>query len=146
MPPPKLVPNRENDTNLMERFIQYGYSKAHLSSLNRCRMYLKALWLSDITTVDGKNITKTSYQGKYQPNYKSTYTWPTIQRPKPTKWTAWRTALRQCFNLQMPTMLLPNQLTPLKWNSHITKSHFIWWYDPDNDTVYQRQSNQYMKK
>ena len=43
-------------------------------------------------------------------------------------------------------MLLPNQLTPLKWYSHITKSHFNWLYDPDNDTVYQQQSNQYMRK
>ena len=106
MPPPKLIPNRENDINIMERFIQQGYSKSYLASLNRCRIYLKVIWLSDITTVDGKNINKVSYQGKYQPNYKSAYTWATIQRPKPTEWTAWRMALRQCFDHQMPTMLL----------------------------------------
>ena len=80
---PHISPQRVNDVNLMDTFIQQGYKKTQLASLNRCRMYLKVIWLSDITSVDGKSIEPTKYKGIDHSNYQSRYSWPPINDQSP---------------------------------------------------------------
>ena len=44
------------DTNLMRSFWEHGADKTELSKLNMCRMFLKVISVSDITSIDGKEI------------------------------------------------------------------------------------------
>ena len=47
---------RENDQFLMDIFSNQGYNKNKLRAINRCRIYLRVITLSDIGTYDGKTI------------------------------------------------------------------------------------------
>ena len=55
------TPQQENDVFLMEIFVHEGYSKAKLAKINRCRLYLGALTLSDVMNGYGNGFT-TAYQ------------------------------------------------------------------------------------
>ena len=39
---------RENDLNVMEAFVNEGFSGVHQQHINRCRLYLQVTTLSDI--------------------------------------------------------------------------------------------------
>jgi hypothetical protein len=59
--PPKLT---GNDFNIMEYFISQKFSSQQLLRLNRCRLYLQLLSLSDMASADGKSIIRTVLEGK----------------------------------------------------------------------------------
>ena len=52
--------NRENGRDLMESFINSGYHGHNLAAINRCRLFLKVILLSDITTGYG-NVSVNSH-------------------------------------------------------------------------------------
>ena len=56
--------NRKNDRNIMESFVNNGYHSHQLASINRCRIFLKVIHLSDITTGDGQYISRDAYNVK----------------------------------------------------------------------------------
>jgi hypothetical protein len=47
---------RINDILIMQDALQNGITDAELVSINSCRLYLRAIFLSDITDGSGKNI------------------------------------------------------------------------------------------
>ena len=61
---PKFKPNRKKDKNLMEWFTNIGFYGLELAAINRCRLYLQVIYLSDITTGDGKYISPATYDGE----------------------------------------------------------------------------------
>ena len=62
---PYLKLARRNDSLIMEQFMQKGFSGKDLTKLNKIRMYLRATTISDITSGDGTEITKTAWNAKY---------------------------------------------------------------------------------
>lgn len=55
----KYFPGRRaNDRNLMQCFIDNGFHSEQLTTINRCRLYLQVVTLSDISTGDGYYIDK----------------------------------------------------------------------------------------
>ena len=60
---------REGDTFLMEIFVQQGYAKGLLVSLNRCRIYLKILTLAAMTPGDGIYIRRKILNDKDQRSF-----------------------------------------------------------------------------
>jgi hypothetical protein len=60
---PLLTGNTTSDKFLMESFILHGYRKKDLKTLNTCCMYLRAVFLSDITSADGKQIEPWAWKG-----------------------------------------------------------------------------------
>ena len=139
-------PLREKDINLMEEFASNGIHGSHLAQLNRCRMYLQVIWLSDIVEADGKCIRKESYQGKQWSVYSHSYNWPTQPRPGATDWVRWREAIKKCFSPAQPTLLLPSPLILKDWLPTTTQSHFQWYFDHSTNTVYRRVTNSQMIK
>ena len=79
---------RGKDQLVMEVIMASISSKAAVQSLNRCRCYLGALFLSDITTADGKYLEQFVFEQTAN-SVKSTYKFP---REEPTRsdWTRWR--------------------------------------------------------
>ena len=60
---PKFPMRRESDKCLMMVFVNEGASANKLYSLNRCRLYLRAISLADIIEADGKTVSKEAWEG-----------------------------------------------------------------------------------
>ena len=123
-----IEPKRKNDKVLMESFLSAGYSAAELRILNRCRLYMRATTLSDLTTGDGQRLQDDIFRGLRQLNQDS-YDWPAQGKPPPREWNLWGSALRCCF---APTQ--GKLLSPLgEWLSDIPSesyySEWEWWVD-----------------
>jgi hypothetical protein len=70
--PPQPV---RNDINLMEYFVTRKFSSLQLSRLNRCRLYLQLLSLSDMVSVDGRCIISSILEGQKLLDRRSNLTW-----------------------------------------------------------------------
>jgi hypothetical protein len=53
---PSIPPPRESDQVLMELFQSLDLSRQTVFSLNQCRVFLESIFLSDITTADGRYL------------------------------------------------------------------------------------------
>ncbi len=53
---PSIAPPRENDKVIMDIIVDQPIDPLEIARLNRCRVFLQALFLSDIMTADGKYI------------------------------------------------------------------------------------------
>ena len=98
------VRQREGYEFLMESF-QYYYSGQHLSLINRCRIYLQVITLSDITTPSVNNILPQIWNSEQLAS--GMYTWPRQQRLSEKAWMLWRQCLRRTFLLEYTTLLRP---------------------------------------
>lgn len=86
-----------DDKMIMETLIKsHRYSPGELSTLNRCRMHLKVLALSDITSGDGKYLLDTALSGS-RVFHNDTFNWATQARLPKSEWAMWVTELRQHF-------------------------------------------------
>lgn len=123
---------RQYDKILMDYFIALGYTASALGALNRCRIYLQIITLSDIVSADGSSIMPGVFHGIPLEDRVSTLKWPCQQRPPARDWELWSSALH---SLQPRNHLIQ----PLgEWTTH--KSHQTWyWYKAQScDTYYRR--------
>ena len=70
---------RENNTIIMD-YVWKHLPEWKWESINRCRIYLKAVSFTDIVTFDGKWVSREIYQVK-QPQRKSRLMYPKQKRP-----------------------------------------------------------------
>jgi hypothetical protein len=129
---PKLV--REHDKVLMDYFIALGYSTHILGALNRCRIYLQVITLSDIVSADGSCIIPDIFHGLPLLDRCSTLKWPCQQRPPNTDWGIWQSALR-------PLQPRNKLFHPLgKWTTHESHQLWNWFQDISSHTYFHRDS------
>ena len=126
---------RTGDAFLMELFQRFNFNKKQLGILNRCRLYLQVLTLSDITSAAGNTILPTISQGKRPQHRRSSLTWPRQESPPPQDWHLWRVALNHVSRnnkLQHPL------------GSWLNRPHQQWeWYiDPTTQMAYRKQTDQ----
>jgi hypothetical protein len=81
------------DVNLMDYFKSIGSSPKLLVSLNRCRVYLQLLLLSDMVSADGHNLVHHILQGQKLADKRSSLQWPKQHNPSKADWGAWERAL-----------------------------------------------------
>jgi len=79
---------REKDQLIMDIITATISSKAAVQSLNRCRIYLGALFLSDLATADGKFLEQFAFESTLN-GAKSKYKFPR-ENPTILDWTRWR--------------------------------------------------------
>jgi len=83
-----------NDINLMDYFLTQNYSPHQLSSINRCRVYLQALSLSDLVSAEGRCVMLSVFTGhRLIDRQRSTLEWPTQFRPPKSDWLIWSSSL-----------------------------------------------------
>jgi hypothetical protein len=129
---PKLV--REHDKVLMDYFIALGYPKHILGALNRCRIYLQVITLSDIVSADGSCIIPDIFHGLPLLDRYSTLKWPCQQRPPTTDWSIWQSALR-------PLQPRNKLIHPLgQWTTHESHQLWNWFQDISSHTYFHRDS------
>ena len=78
---PKLQTQRQHDQFLMNIFCESSSPAKDLRKLQRCRLFLQALRLSDIATEDGSRVNECIRHGRRPPHYQTTYTFPNQKRP-----------------------------------------------------------------
>ena len=89
------VPNiqRVNDNIIMD-MVQGYFSPNELRFINQCRLYLQALSIADITTLDGRSITEEAWNVRRTKSFKeSRLHWPEQRRPSRQAIVTWRKAL-----------------------------------------------------
>jgi hypothetical protein len=120
----------QNDMVLMDHFITQGYSAAALGTLNRCRLYLQVITLSDIVSADGSCIISDILHGIPLTERTSTLKWPSQQRPPAKAWDLWSSALK---SLQPRNTLL----CPLgNWTSISSHQTWNWCIDRSSFSLY----------
>jgi hypothetical protein len=83
-----------NDINLMEYFVARQFSSLELSRLNRCRLYLQLVSLSDMVSVDGRCIISSILEGQKLLDRRSNLTWPEQGNPSRSDWMLWASAFQ----------------------------------------------------
>ena len=69
------------------------------NQVNRCRIFLHCITLTDIATPDGKYLDRNTLYGRRNPAYESVLKWPKQQEIYKEGWTVWRTYLQETFCL-----------------------------------------------
>ena len=136
-----MIPRRENDKFIME-VIAAGnnlFTNNELAHINRCRLYLQASTLSDITNGNGMQLRRGSLKGHIKPHNQSYYNWPRQARPGATSWRLWRKALKRCFMRGVDLHLLPTMRLG-RWNDG-KKNEWNWFFLRRTQKVFQRTSN-----
>jgi len=87
----------KNDHKLMRIFLHHGIEGVELASMNRCQMFLKVTYLSDICMGDGKYIDTRYWAGKETCQTK--YQWPRTEKPMTYEWNMWRINLVNVLSL-----------------------------------------------
>jgi len=115
----KFEPNRKNYRNLTDYFTNSGFYGLQPAAINRCRIYLKVIHLSYITTGDGRYISKAAYNGEITKWSTAQYEWPNQGRPGSQDWVEWRWAINSSFSVSLPTLILPLSYQPTIWDKDI---------------------------
>ena len=132
---PSLVMPHQHDRLLVEMFLVAGYKGLQLQALNRCRLVLRLLFLSDITTACGRSLDVTFLEDPdCSQNHRSTFTFP---NEKPS-WSKWKTWLEFWTAVAGPGASLKQPLG--KWVG-LTHRKWTWFYRPHKDIMYRRQDN-----
>lgn len=114
---------RKHDLTLVEIFLAENYTGTNLRRLNRCRLALKAIFLSDIVTASGRRLEEFALDSRV--GRESCFKFP---REHPTSadwklwdefWTSWR---------------LPNGTLPVTLGEWIEPSHQVWKWQYDDST------------
>ena len=119
----------------MEIFHNEGYSKAKLNRINKCRIYVQALTVSDVMNGSGNgfNCTYKCLQNKEQP---SSYLWPRQQKPSAKYITDWKSALRNSFEMKLGK----TAYTLGRWLSSPDHS-WKWLFSPQLQLLYENYGN-----
>jgi hypothetical protein len=120
---------RHQDVMLMDYFISIKYKYRDLALLNKCRVYLQVLSLTDLTSADGRQIIPHYKQGILSQDRRSTYTWPVQQRPGKEAWSLWNSALQHLESKGMLKTPLGDWLTRPHQNWH-------WSMDPISSSIF----------
>ncbi len=116
---------RHHDAFLMEEFQLHNPSLSEMRTLNRCRIFLQVITLSDISTADGQRIVSDAKRGERLPDRASKLLWPTQGKPTKADWAVWRRHLAYFENKG-------KLIRPL--GDWVCSSHQRWQYTVDTAT------------
>jgi len=88
------LPPLGGDLNLMDYFSTKSFTIQALQSINRCRVYLQLLYLSDMASADGKRLIPQVFQGQRLVDRRSLLNWPEQQKPSTLDWSIWSNAFQ----------------------------------------------------
>jgi hypothetical protein len=107
---------REGDQFIMQAFFKKGYSREILLRLNRVRIYLQALFISDILTASGNKINTEMTAQSMTQRKQLRLRWP-IEHPTGPDFQLWRDAVRA---------LCPSRDNRTRMGPFIAPTHRIW--------------------
>ena len=94
---PALSHRCEDDSLLVDLFINLEVDQDELLWLNWCRMFLQVCTVSDIVTADGRFIRRSIWDGQRDECCRSPYQWPRTVRPGRQHWELWQNTLSRAL-------------------------------------------------
>ena len=88
---------KKKDVFLMEAYAKFTKDINTLKILNNCRIHLKIITLSDITSADGKKLIKTQLNGYQSSSFTSKLVWPKQKRPEKKSWEIFKKVNQYIF-------------------------------------------------
>ena len=73
---PYFTPPRQHDSFLIPTFVSMNVPSSVLIKVNKCRLYLRVLTISDIVDAGGKIVLKDYMNGHRPLDRQSNYNWP----------------------------------------------------------------------
>ena len=137
---------RHNDFFIMEKLVSKysdAFTKAELRSINRCRLFMRHVVMSDLVTGDGTKFTQKAYSGIKDSGRKSKWKWPLQRNPSRSEWRLWQKAL--CLLANDGTRTTRTLATPLGLWVHESHQDFQWFYSPSSQCVYHRKTRGWMR-
>jgi hypothetical protein len=132
---------RANDVFLMEHFMKHGNYTKDMEALNRCRIYLKVLTLSDISSANGTYILPKVKSGHPPPHRTSSFLWPEQGYPSSSDWRLW--AYYLAFLETKGKLVTPrgNWVAPthLQWHFYLDPTTMTVFFQHDGDPRAYRQ-------
>jgi hypothetical protein len=128
---PILPYPRENDRTLLEIWLLEGVKDDRLRSLMRCRIFLCAIFLSDIATANGRRIDQQRTDRGVDHRVSSNFRFAP-EHPSASDWEVWDSFWN--------TYCLSDGSFPRplgKWK-HTSHKLWGWYYDEGADVIYQR--------
>jgi hypothetical protein len=112
------------------------FSRGELQDINRCRVFMWAFFISDITNIQGTLIESWALSGKRPMTRTSAWSWPVQQRP--TIWKAWKDAL---------AFIAPERIVTPALGAWIKEHHKTqeWHYDAEDKKIYHPVNRQWEK-
>ena len=128
---------RQNDIFLMEQFVYEDFSEAELQHINRCRLYMQAVTLADVTNGHGNKIEQDILNCKKDEDRPHYYGWPTQPRPYQRARQLWKRALKKAFPRVDGRLEL--QYTLGRWIENY--NDWIWYLNVENRLLYKQHTN-----
>jgi hypothetical protein len=136
---PRLSPWMSKDVFIMEELATYGAANT-MASINKVRMYLRVVTLSDLLTADRRFFDKDAVRGirsKTNPNPSfHRYRWPVIPTPTASERAIWNTALMLRFHINEAQMRVPNDYG--MWIPSAI-SYAKWAFSQEEHRLYERE-------
>ena len=81
----------------MEAYSKFTKDTHTLNTSNNCRIHLKDIILSHITSADKKKLIKTQLNGHQSPSFTSELVWPKQKRPDKKSWEIFKQVNQYIF-------------------------------------------------
>ena len=142
-----LIARWDSEKTIMEMALSYIQNVPMLQVINRVRMSLKVIWMSELATADGRSIDQwwTKKTRTHPP--RNTYAWLIMHHTTSANWSWWKWFLQDlCGDLES-TLLVP--LGPWKtpttewkstWDCFITRDTAILYMRSENRTLWHQQT------
>jgi hypothetical protein len=109
----------------------HTFTNSEIEKINRCRIFLKVVLTSDVSSADGKSIQPPAFACLASAQLRSPTQWPIQPRPGPGHRKTWSKFLQ---SLCKPNS--HNLQTPLgPWIRSISKQQWLAFYDSSNDQI-----------
>jgi hypothetical protein len=133
-------PARIGDITIMEELTGQSalVNKRDLTDINRCRVYLRVFFLSDIVNIQGDTIEEWAITGERSNARRITWHWPVQQKPPRNMWNKWKAALRAVFNDE--TTLAAPMGDWLHMHNHQESE---WWLSVRDKCIYRQKCGEW---
>ena len=132
---------RRNDALIIDLILDSNRTSDAKRGLNRCRLASQAIFVSDVTTANGRKIERSLLNPVTTEIDRSSYTFPR-EHPSASDWTEWAIFWAQFAG---PDLLLHQPLG--EW-LHPTHRKWNWFYNEEEDRLYKKEdqgSTSYIK-
>ena len=124
----------------MEKISALPITKDQLRRVNRCRIYLQVLTLSDIVDAHGETIIPQYLNGERFLDRSSIYRWPRQGRPTVKDWSLWEHTILQAYQTYGRNKLLH----PVgRWNHH-SHQQWLWRHDIHQNILHKTNGTFYI--
>jgi hypothetical protein len=113
-------------------------NKRDLTDINRCHIYLRVFFLSDIVNVQGDTIEEWAINGERSNARCSKSHWPVQQKPPRNMWNKWKAALIAVFNDEK-TLTAPMG----DWLYMQNHQESEWWLSVQDKCIYRQKCGEW---